>query len=274
MEGSPTYNAAIAMEFFRSAGKPESIAQGETIFAENEKSGGFLKRGKMYLLLEGQVSLTAKSKVLGTVSTGEIFGEMASISQTPRSATAVAMRPCRVISLDDKQFQSALQKKPEFALMMLSLIIGRLRKAIERLHADGGSSTGLAEKDSQVFERKLLNEMTRELGDDAVISYDRQKPIMTEGQAGALMFVVLKGTVAISIKGRTVEKIGPGGVFGEMALVERSPRLASAIAETDCSLLGVNRNAFLALIQSRPEFGLSLLTAVGERARFATAQLK
>ena len=45
-------------------------------------------------------------------------------------------------------------------------------------------------------------------------------------------------------------------------------------AETDCELIGVNRNTFLSLVQAKPDFGLSLLNAIGERARFVTDQLK
>ena len=97
---------------------------------------------------------------------------------------------------------------------------------------------------------------------------------MMEGQPGVLMYIVMKGTVAISLKGRIAERVGPGGVFGEMALVERSLRLASALAETDCELLGVNRNTFMSLVRARPEFGFTLLNAIGERARFVTEQLK
>ncbi len=88
------YDPAIAMEFFRSVGKPEPVAQGATIFAENEKGNRLLlRRDKMYLLLDGEVSLTVKNKVIGKIGKGEIFGEMASISEMPRSATAVAKIP-------------------------------------------------------------------------------------------------------------------------------------------------------------------------------------
>lgn len=273
-ESGSMYQPAVALEFFRSAGKPEAVAQGATIFAENEKGSRLLlKRDKMYLLLEGEVALMAKNKPIGTVRIGEIFGEMASISQTPRSATALAKTPCRVLALDDKQFQTALQKKPEFALMMMSVIIGRLRDTIGRLGAAGALSSEAKWKDSTVFERKLLAELKRELGDETV-RYDSGKTIMSEGQAGVFMYVVLEGRVAVSIKGSVVEKIGPGGVFGEMALLERAPRMASAVAETDCSLLAINRNVFLDLIKSKPEFGFSLLSAVGERARFMTSRQK
>src|SRR6266849_4236759 len=60
------------------------------------------------------------------------FGELASISDMPRSAPAVANLPCRLIGLDDGQFQGALRKKPEFALMLMSVMIRRIRDALAR----------------------------------------------------------------------------------------------------------------------------------------------
>ena len=90
----PIYDPAMAVEFFSSAGKPEPVAKGATLFAENEKGSRLLfQRDKMYLLLEGEINLLVGNKVIGTVKKGEIFGEMASISQMPRSASAASGRP-------------------------------------------------------------------------------------------------------------------------------------------------------------------------------------
>jgi len=267
------YDPAMATEFFSSAGKPEPVAKGATLFAENEKASRLLlQRDKMYLLLEGEVSLSAGGKVIGTVRKGEIFGELASISHTPRSASAVANLPCRVIGLDDGQFQSALRKKPEFALMLMSLMIRRLREAIGRLDAGGAASQGKL-KESVVFDKSALAILARALAQTRV-PYERGKVIVKEGQAGVLMYVVLEGRLAVSIHGKLVEKIGPGGVFGEMALVDRTPRLATVMAETGCSLLAIGRNTFLDLIKASPDFAVSLLGAVGERARFIASRRK
>jgi CRP-like cAMP-binding protein len=82
----------------------------------------------------------------------------------------------------------------------------------------------------------------------------------------------VEGKLAVSIKGKLVERIGPGGVFGEMALIDRTPRLASVVSETECSLLAIGRNTFLDLIKASPDFAVSLLNAVGERARFIASR--
>jgi len=68
-----------------------------------------------------------------------------------------------------------------------------------------------------------------------------------------------------------VENVGPGGVFGEMALVDRTPRLASAVAESNCKLLAINRNAFLNLVKHSRRFAASLLAAVSARARYTAS---
>ncbi|HET7364308.1 MAG TPA: cyclic nucleotide-binding domain-containing protein [Burkholderiales bacterium] len=268
---APLYVPAVARAFFESAGKEEPVPAGTVLFSENEKASRLLlKRDKMYFLVEGVISLTAKSQPLGAVKAGEIFGEMAALSDSPRSASAVAKTVCRVIALDDKGFAAALQKQPEFALMMLGTMIMRLRGMIAKL--SGVPATG-AVKESRVFDKALLETMVNGLGDRAIVRYDAGKVIMVAGQAGALMYVVTEGRVAISIRGAVVERIGPGGIFGEMALVDQSPRAANAATETDCSLLAINRNVFLSLVKSEPAFGIALLSAVAERLRNTAAAL-
>jgi CRP-like cAMP-binding protein len=268
---APLYVPAVARAFFESTGKEEQVASGTVIFSENEKASRLLlKRDKMYFLVEGEVGLVAKGRQLGLVKGGEIFGEMAAMSDSPRTATAVARSPCRVISLDDKGFAAALQKKPEFSLMMLGTMILRLRGMIARL---SGVPSAAEVKESRVFDKNLLQTMIQGLGQHAVVRYDKGKIIMVAGQAGALMYVVIEGRVSISIRGAVVERVGPGGVFGEMSLVDQSPRAANAVADSDCALLAFNRNVFLNLVKSEPSFGIALLSATAERLRNTAASL-
>ena len=267
---APAYVPAVARAFFQTAGKEEKVAAGTRFFQENEKGRRILlKRDKMYFLVEGEVALVASARAIGAVKAGEIFGEMAAITESPRSATAIASTPCTVLSLDDRQFLSALREKPEFALMLLTLMIRRLRAMLGGM--TGIPSAAGAGKESRVFDRTTLGALAGALGHDAVMRYDRGKLILLQGQAGAFMYVVQEGRVAISLRGAIVERVGPGGVFGEMALVDQAARAASAAAETDCVLLAINRPVFMNLIKTNPDFGVSLLTAVAERVRSLAA---
>ena len=266
----PVYNAAVAMEFFRAGGKAEAVAAGTRIFEENEKAG-FFGRDKMYLLLEGEVALTVRGNPVGAVKIGGIFGEMAAISDSPRTATALAKTACRVIALDDKAFKKALEVKPEFALMLMGMMIERLRAMLARQAPEAGSE---AAGESRILDKDMLQALAKGLGHEALARHGSGTTLFREGSAGALAYVVLEGRVGVSIKGKLVQKVGPGGIFGEVALVDQSVRAATAVAETDCALLAINRNVFLALVKSNPEFGAKLLGALAERVRFVSSRAK
>jgi CRP-like cAMP-binding protein len=269
-----TYDPAVALDFFKSAGKPATIAEGERIFTENERAIPLIRRNKMYLLLKGEVGLVAGRKDIGRVRPGEIFGEMALISDAPRSASAVARTACRVIALDDNEFQAALGKKPQFALMLMSVMIHRLRASIAELKAQNALSADAELKESAAFDPQVLAELVQGLADDPPIYYQQGASIIAEGQKGTRMYAVVEGRVAISIAERVVERLGPGGVFGEAALMHAAAtRIADARAETDCSLQPIGRDAFLALVKVSPQFGATMLTSLAARLRYLTARL-
>ena len=227
---------------------------------------------KMYLLVEGEVGLIRGKKVLDVVKAGEIFGEMAAISRLPRSATAAAKTACRALSLDVKQFQDSIQKTPEFALMLMNIIINRVRLTAALVSKNLPDTAQLQER--RVFDQVLLDELVNRLQHRPPTHAPLNKVIMKEGEGGVFMYVVLEGRVAVSIKSKIVDRIGPGGVFGEMALVDQSARAATATAEVDSELLSINRNDFLNLVKSNPAFAVSLLKALADRLRYMTSHHK
>src|SRR5262249_19932385 len=163
-----------------------------------------------------EVSLTAKNKVIASIAAGQIFGEMATLAHLPRTATATAKTECRAISLDEKQFQKAIQRIPEFALMLMSVLIELVREG-------GARVTG---SKRSVFDKKVLEDLQKEFEGRAAVHASRGKVLMAQGKSAAFMYVVLEGRIAVSFKDRIVERIGPGGVVGEMGLIDQSPRTA------------------------------------------------
>src|SRR5258706_6837120 len=227
------YDPAVALDFFKSAGKPESIEEGAKIFGEKERDIPLLRRSKMYLLLKGEVELRTGKKAIGTVKAGEIFGELAVITHAPRSAAAVAKSACRVIALDDKAFEAAVAQKPGCALMLMSMMIRRLRETIPQLSITGALAGDDDFEEAVVFDRKQLEQIVAGLADAPPVFYPAGAAILAKGQTGLRMYAVIEGRVDVSIDGRIVENLGHGGVFGEAALVRDSVRLASATAPND-----------------------------------------
>jgi CRP-like cAMP-binding protein len=269
---SPVYDPVAATAFFEAAGTAENVAAGATFFVERQHHGFFSADNRMYLLLEGAVVLSVGGKSLDTVKPGEIFGELATITHSRRTATATAKTACRVIALDSGQFQRAIEITPGFALMLMSIMIDRLRLTLAHLIMMKALPAHLADDVRRVFDDDTLDELAGELGDPQLSRFAAGQTIINAGEAGVLMYLPREGRVAITAAGRMLEHVGVGGVFGEMALVDREPRSANAVAETDCALLAVNRKQFLELVQTNPAFGLSLLKLLGQRLQAVTIQ--
>jgi len=99
------------------------------------------------------------------------------------------------------------------------------------------------------------------------------------GEPGDSLFVVRSGAVELYIKDTTGQKIvltvvGPGEIFGELALLHNSSRTATAVALADTDLLELDRDDLLLLFQRAPAAALGLLAAMGHMTRKADELLK
>ena len=274
---SPLYKPRIAAMIFEASGKAEHIAAGTVIFAEEQKAsagGLFSKQSatRMYFLAQGEVALTVGGHLLDNVSAGHIFGEMAVISDRPRTATATARTECALHSLNAGELRGALQKVPEFALMLMSVLFERLRFVAARLAARNAATTA-RHHEGAVFDPALLRQLEGALARPVVTRFSPGDVIMREGQAGACAYVVKSGRIAIAIRGNIVEGVSAGGTFGEMALVDQSPRTATAAAATDCELLAIDRASLLAALKQQPAFAMAMLRAIADRLRYMNSQL-
>lgn len=91
--------------------------------------------------------------------------------------------------------------------------------------------------------------------------------LFREGEVGEEMFVVLRGSIVISkpVTGRVEQvlaRIGPGDFFGEMSLFDRSPRSATIQADSDATLLALDREAMRRLIEQSPRAAAAFFHAL------------
>jgi CRP-like cAMP-binding protein len=91
--------------------------------------------------------------------------------------------------------------------------------------------------------------------------------IFNEGESANSMFVILEGTVEISTKNTVINTLDGGELLGEMALVDGTPRSASAVAKTECKLVQIDERRFLYMVQETPFFSLQVMRVIAKRLR-------
>jgi hypothetical protein len=102
--------------------------------------------------------------------------------------------------------------------------------------------------------------------------FTKSEVIFEEGSCGSEMYVVYSGSVRLSTKAPGEEvilaTIGPGEFFGEMALVDSAPRVATAIAtEENTQLITLDHEKFIYLVSQQPAFALTIMQGLCKRIR-------
>jgi CRP/FNR family cyclic AMP-dependent transcriptional regulator len=101
--------------------------------------------------------------------------------------------------------------------------------------------------------------------------FERGVPVVVAGRPGDAFYVILDGEVSVGVPGRRRTRLGPGEYFGEMALLDGSPRSATVTAERDVLLLEIGRSAFARLLKEEPAITLALLKSLAARVRASEA---
>jgi CRP/FNR family transcriptional regulator, cyclic AMP receptor protein len=93
------------------------------------------------------------------------------------------------------------------------------------------------------------------------------KVLTREGQSGSEFFVIVDGEVSVTKNGQEIRTLGPGDFFGEIALLEDTPRTATVAAKTPLRFFVLTRRSFRSLLAHQPELEQKVLAALEERVR-------
>ncbi len=94
-----------------------------------------------------------------------------------------------------------------------------------------------------------------------VRTVETRSTIVKEGEVGEDMFIILKGHVDILYGNAKVASLGPGRYFGEMSLIDRTPRSATIKTTTACKFMRILRSELFALLKREPRIGLKVFWA-------------
>lgn len=99
------------------------------------------------------------------------------------------------------------------------------------------------------------------------LEVDAGKALTREGKSGSEFFVIVDGEVSVTKDGQEIRTLGSGDFFGEIALLEDTPRTATVTAKTPLRFFVLTRQAFRSLLAHQPELEQKVLAALEERVR-------
>jgi CRP/FNR family transcriptional regulator, cyclic AMP receptor protein len=103
--------------------------------------------------------------------------------------------------------------------------------------------------------------------DPGLETFAAGQSFFTFGEPGQAMYVVVEGSVDLTVRGKLLETVQPGGIFGEMALIDHKPRSADATAATAGRIAVVDQKRFLFLLRNSPFFAIEVMSIMADRLR-------
>ncbi|PIQ23972.1 hypothetical protein COW36_05490 [bacterium (Candidatus Blackallbacteria) CG17_big_fil_post_rev_8_21_14_2_50_48_46] len=120
-------------------------------------------------------------------------------------------------------------------------------------------------KKTQLFNQFRAEELTPVAHTAEEILLPVNTRVFKQGSPGDAFYVINKGEVIVERNGREVTRLGTGECFGEVEILNASPRLGSVRTLSNCELLRIGREDFIDVVETYPVFARSLLEILSKR---------
>jgi CRP-like cAMP-binding protein len=219
------------------------LATGETLFYEGDPGDA------LYVIVEGEVSVQAEGPPrveMARLGTGSFMGEVALMTDQPRSATVSAIADCELLRIDRETLARVLAAHGEVLSAVLRFVRARL--------VDRWTRT------SPLFRPFDESERTRLASRFRFLEVQPGRALLPAGVRPDGLYIVLAGNFTVKRDGAQVGLVGPGELIGETALLSGSPMRSEVVARTKCLALCLPAADFRDLIMTHPH----VLEYIGE----------
>ncbi|MEM7331763.1 MAG: cyclic nucleotide-binding domain-containing protein [Chloroflexota bacterium] len=206
---------------------------------------------------------------LNAYTNGQFIGELALLSQQPRAATVVATEPTTLFKLSRDTFLEIMEGNRELGHHSVENFHHYLRQhyKIQLL------------KRIEWFADMPQEELTVIANKIHAKSFNRNDILFQRGDTGDAFYIIIQGWVSAFVhsdKGSAIvlNQLGPGEIFGEMAILEDKPRSAGIMALTPLEVLTLERTEFIALLQEHAPIALETLRSLSGKLRFTVNYLE
>ncbi|XP_062981579.1 cGMP-dependent protein kinase 2-like [Elgaria multicarinata webbii] len=199
---------------------PEQRQPGETVVAEGDDGH------TMYIVAEGELSVTQKGRQLRVLLPGDVFGELAVLYNCQRTATVSALTVVHLWAIDRQAYRTIITEK---AKQRRAEVLAGLR-GVKPLQ--GLSDAALSQLLDSAEER----------------TFAHNEVIIQEGDEGRTFFFILRGQVEVTrnVEGQEehIRVLKTGDHFGELALIRNIRRTASCRAQDEVTCIAVAKEDF------------------------------
>ncbi|TNE48713.1 MAG: cyclic nucleotide-binding domain-containing protein [Deltaproteobacteria bacterium] len=217
----------------------------------------------LFVLIEGEIAVFHEGpprRELARLGEGAFFGEIALISDEPRTATVEATTESTVLEISREMIGRLVQHYPNVLQLLLRFFRERLlQKLIET---------------SNLFAQFSGSERYRLMQRFAFLEAEPNSELIQENMSGEALYILLSGRASVetsrSGQPQQIATVGPGDVFGEISLLFGQPTTATVRTLKKCWLLRLDRMLFQQQLLEQPK----LHAIINQLAMQRTQQLK
>lgn len=223
----------------------------EVVFRQGELGSS------LFLILAGEVAVLAEPpkgspRELARLRPGAFFGEMALLTNGPRSATVLAQKPSDFLEVSRKAVRELVDRDPRVLKLLMRFFRARL--------------VGTLLQTSPLFRGFSRDERRDLVARFRLREVASSYAVVKEGEPAEGLFVVLVGRLdVVQGEGIRLGVLGAGDVFGEMSLLDAGQAMASVKTRGRAWVLLLPRDDFYAVVERHPELGDQLAALAADR---------
>jgi CRP-like cAMP-binding protein len=225
-----------------------SINTGHIVLREGEPDRD------LFIAITGELAVYQAERVVGRIDAGEVFGERAGVSSTPRAATVVAVTPARLVRIPGGEF---VRFATEAQLPTSLPALWEKRRALESIPMLAGAASSI--KNALAHHAVMRN-------------VEAGATLIREASTSNTVFVLVRGRVQV-YKGASPLLVNgapiivePGTLIGETAPFLDQPRNASIVTLDECDVLAIRGKDFKRIVEKSPQLFCHISRTVRQRA--------
>jgi CRP-like cAMP-binding protein len=207
----------------------------------------------LFCLLNGKLQIqkqlpSGRQLIVGDILPPSLFGEVAVIEESPRSASVIATKDSVVLEIP----AHLLKQVADDAQYIRELESFRNAIMVNQFFTSAPVFRELDQKIVQMFISK-----------GKIETYDPDQVVFKQGDRGDEFYLILRGSVGVSVNGHPITRIQQGGFFGEISMIADVPRTGTIYARESVQALKVSRDSFWEILSHDINIAM-FIESVGE----------